>query len=45
MLTITVGERTREIAWEKGAVVPDLLLTFVCHLRAATGELISCPPL
>lgn len=44
-LTITVGERTREIAWEKGAVVPDLLSTFVCHLRAATGELISCPPL
>jgi hypothetical protein len=44
-LTITAGERTREIAWEKGAVVPGLLSTFVCHLRAATGELISCPPL
>lgn len=44
-LTVTVAERTRSIAWEKDAVVPDLLLTFVCHLRAATGELISCPPL
>jgi hypothetical protein len=45
VLTITVGERTREITWEKGAVVPDMLSTFVCHLRAATGELISCLPL
>lgn len=42
-LTITVGERTRTIEWEKGAEVPALVGAYVCNLRAATGELISCP--
>jgi hypothetical protein len=44
-VTVTTGERTRTIAWEKDAVIPDLLATFVCHLRSVTGELILCPPL
>jgi hypothetical protein len=45
VLTITANERTRTITWEKGAIVPALLTSFVCHLRAAAGELITCQPL
>ncbi len=45
VLTITADERTRTITWEKGASVPGLLASFVCHLRAAAGELITCQPL
>jgi len=41
-LTITAGERTRTIEWEKGAEVPALVGAYVCNLRAATGELILC---
>lgn len=41
-LTVTAGERTRTLEWEKGAVVPALLDAYVCNLRAATGELITC---
>ena len=45
VLTITANERTRTMTWEKGASVPALLTSFVCHLRAAAGELITCQPL
>ena len=41
-LTITVGERTRTIEWEKGAEMPGLVGAYVCNLRSATGELIAC---
>jgi len=41
-LTVTVGERTKSIEWERDAILPELLLRYQCWIQAARGALIQC---
>lgn len=41
-LTVTVGERTKSIQWERDAVLPELLLRYQCWIQVARGALIEC---
>ena len=41
-LTVTVGERTKSIGWERDAILPELLLRYQCWIQVARGALIEC---